>query len=118
MRPPQSGPVRMKPLARVTPYSPPTSFHQQQHPAYRATTVSSSSSHRTTAGFEHSFSPFPGLTTAQVKKLEEQFENPQTKVDLISEVCQQLYGDAPEQDDLLRALAEPSLHWTHVIMTS
>jgi hypothetical protein len=41
-----------------------------------------------------------------VKKLNEQSEKPQAKVDLISEVCQELYGYAPEQDKVLRALAD------------
>ena len=101
MRPPQSGPQRTNPVVRAASYSPHTPVYprQQQPPSYGATTTSPSSSHRTTARFEQS------LTSAQVKELKEQFEKSQAKVDLISEVCQQLYGDAPEQDELVRALA-------------
>ena len=107
MRPPQSGPIRTNPVTHAASYSPytPVNRQQQQLPSYGATTTSPSSSHRTTARFEQSLGPFPGLTSAQVKKLKEQFEKTQTKIDLISEVCQQLYGDTPEQDELVHALA-------------
>jgi hypothetical protein len=59
MCPPQSGPLRTNPVVREAPYSP-----QKQ----------------TTARFEQSLSPFPGLTSAQVKKLNKQFENPKQKL--------------------------------------
>lgn len=57
MRPPQSGPIRYEYNVRPSPYSYKTPI------------------------------PFPGLTTAQVKKLKEQFDKTQSKVDFITEIC-------------------------------
>ena len=90
MCPPQSGPLRTNPVVRGASYSPHTPVHRRQK--------------QKTSRFEQSLSPFPGLTSAQVKKLNEHFEKTQTKVDLISEVYQELCGYAPKPDEVVRAL--------------
>jgi hypothetical protein len=99
MRPPQSGPIRYTRNVRPSPYSPKTPIrqeHQQQLSTHEAPTTSPLSTYYR---FEPSLNPFPGLTAAQVKKLT------QSKVDFITEICHDLYGNAPTQDGLVEAIA-------------
>jgi hypothetical protein len=105
MHPPQSGPIRRKTQARSNPYSPKTPIrppYPQQSPTHLAPTPSPLSPH---TRIEPSLSPFPGLSTAQLKNSKEEFEKTQSKVDFIAEICQDLYGNGPQQDELVQAIA-------------
>src|SRR5579859_6952125 len=106
MLPPSSGPIRHSP---AHPHNPPYTKRPMRPPNRQPRQTPpplSNVLYGSSPGFTPSPSPFDGLSSVQIKKLQRQYQKTDEHVHLIADICHRIYGEVPDHECLVSSIGE------------